>query len=742
MNDCRTFCKAQFAKAHCVQEKCAACSFCRPRASAPLAGSADAASGSSGAPLVSLVVPTYPKHFAPATNFVKSVAKFVRNTQMLFVVTTDVERASFAAVLANASTPTVSLPNRANVTIRTLWEACQCGSQAGGDAEFLAEHEQQLKMGATGLMDKFVLQSSKKMMGALCTRARYVLMSDSESLFVRDVDLAEEVRRLATWQRRIVYDAPSSKRSDSPSRGAWRNLGGEVRSSALRTVEQYLNVSTRGRYYGFSFGYFWLFPTEIIRGFVELCRVRHGSYWRSLLPMASSDNPVLDLAPGWDTTQRIWFGELALFTYMLHVHENAADYEPVDAQALLRTYVPPLAGTLTEHLHCCIERKHHDGLARMYRSLNGSWPVWMADSDNGRVEGTLGLLRSSHDIYLLTSQQPEAVVQYAIGSSDDWAEEPRASGAHPKLQLGVGLPQPALCPMAKEPDVAILVGGIERGFLQTPRLWLSLKRNVLDQFAPRTYELLLFLKTFEWEVPESWRPLQPKGSDGQPAPAMPSNGAAQALQVLRPAAVEFATSSEVDELEQQLLACGKRSNNGTRPMLGYFFTLQSLWRLVTKRENERNRRYEVVMFARPDLIHYLGCGAHCLYDARRTVYHSIGADCAFTVFASDALCPRFSGIDFWWLGPRRYAEHLAGSLRRMLECRHAYNNEEVLTSALQQARKELGLQVEAHDASFLGASVVWRSGGRPKGGIQGIGRLAALNRSQRGLPELVYGSFD
>ena len=738
MADCRSFCKAQFAKAHCAQEKCASCSFCRPRASGPPATSPNVASGAS----VSLVVPTYPKHFAQATNLVKSVAKFVRNAQMLFVVTTDAERASFAAVLANASTPTVSLPQRANVTIRTLWEACQCGAQAGGDAEFLAEHEQQLKAGATGMMDKFVLQSSKKMMGALCTGSRYVLMSDSESLFVRSVDLAEEARRLATWRRQIVYDSPSSKHHDSPSRGFWRNLGGEVRSSALRTVEQYLNVSTHGRYYGFSFGYFWLFPTEIIRDLLEHCRMRHGSYWRSLLPMAQSDNPVVDLSPGWDPSQRIWFGELALFTYMLHVHGQAADYDPVDAQALLRTHVPPLAGTLTEHLHCCVDKRHHDGLARMYSSLNGSWPVWMADSDPERVEGTLGLLRASRDIYLLTSQQPAAIVQYAIGASDGWAEAPRATGAHPKLQPGGGLPQPALCPAANEPDVAILVGGIERGFLQTPRLWLSLKRNVLDQFAPRSYELLLFLKTFEWEVPESWRPSQPKGSDGQSGAAVEANGAAQALQVLRPAAVEFATSSEVDELEQQLLACGKRSNNGTRPMLGYFFTLQSLWRLATKRENERNRRYEVVMFVRPDLIHYLGCGAHCLYDARRTVYHSIGADCAFTVFASDALCPRFSGIDFWWLGPRRYAEHLAGSLQRMLECRHAYNNEEVLTSGLQHAHKELGLQVEAHEASFLGASVVWRSAGRPKGGVQGIGRLAALNRSQQGLLGLVYGSFD
>ena len=109
---------------------------------------------------VALVVPTYPKHFPQAVNLAKSVARYVINSMMLYVATTDAEREAFTAALAQASTPTVSLQDAANVTVRTLWEACQCGADAGGDRDFLAENERQLRAGGSGLMDKFVMQSS------------------------------------------------------------------------------------------------------------------------------------------------------------------------------------------------------------------------------------------------------------------------------------------------------------------------------------------------------------------------------------------------------------------------------------------------------------------------------------------------------------------------------------------------------------------------------------------------------
>ena len=691
---------------------------------------------------VALVVPSYPKHFPQAVNLAKSIARYVINSMMLYVATTDAEREAFTAALAQASTSAVSLQDAANVTVRTLWEACQCGADAGGDRDFLAENERQLRAGGSGLMDKFVMQSSKKVLGAMCVNARFVLFTDSESIFVRQVDLAADALRLASWPRRILYDSPARPRNSD-----WRrNIGSGVRSTALSTVEQFFNVSTGHRYYGFSLGYYWLFSRELVRDFLVYCRrSRHGSYWRSVLKLAVSNNPLNDLV-GSDPA-RVWFGELALFVFMLHVHPKRANYLPTDAQALLTTFVPRLAVFQIEHLHCCVRKEHHAGLARLYASLNGSWPVWMADTDPALHDGTLGLLRSTKQIYLLTSQQA-GFVEYAIGVGDEWASSsgrPSRGARQPAAADETASSQPQFCP-TPEPDVALLVGGMERGLLSEPRMWLSLRRNVLDQFAPRTSELLLFLKTFEWQVGDAWQPSSSRGSLLRTSTATDEEAArrtwARALEVLRPTAVEFANQSEVDALQLRLSRCHKYTpGDGIRPMLGYLHTLQQLWRLTTKREKERGSPFEVVMFMRPDMIHYFSCGAHCLYEAPTTVYHSVGSDCAFTVYAGgrDSLCGQFSGLDFWWLGPRRYAGYLGSSLARVLSCGRAYvSNEHVLAEALSHAQKEFGLRVRADANSYLGASVLWRPAGLPRSGVQGIGTLARLNHT-RPLAELVYG---
>ena len=554
---------------------------------------------------VALVVPTYPKHFPQAVNLAKSVARYVINSMMLYVATTDAEREAFTAALAQASTPTVSLQDAANVTVRTLWEACQCGADAGGDRDFLAENERQLRAGGSGLMDKFVMQSSKKVLGAMCVNARFVLLTDSESIFVRQVDLAADALRLASWPRRILYDSPARPRNSD-----WRrNIGSGVRSTALSTVEQFFNVSTGHRYYGFSLGYYWLFSRELVRDFLVYCRrSRHGSYWRSVLKLAVSNNPLNDLVES--EPARVWFGELALFVFMLHVHPKRANYLPTDAQALLTTFVPRLAVFQTEHLHCCVRKEHHAGLARLYASLNGSWPVWMADTDPALHDGTLGLLRSTKQIYLLTSQQA-GFVEYAIGVGDEWASSsgrPSRGARQPAAADETASSQSQFCP-TPEPDVALLVGGMERGLLSEPRMWLSLRRNVLDQFAPRTSELLLFLKTFEWQVGDAWQPSSSRGSLLRTSTATDEEAArrtwARALEVLRPTAVEFANQSEVDALQLRLSRCHKYTpGDGIRPMLGYLHTLQQLWRLTTKREKERGSPFETVMFMRPDKIHY------------------------------------------------------------------------------------------------------------------------------------------
>ena len=206
---------------------------------------------------------------------------------------------------------------------------------------------------------------------------------------------------------------------------------------------------------------------------------------------------------------------------------------------------------------------------------------------------------------------------------------------------------------------------------------------------------MLFLKTFEWQVGDAWQPSSSRGSLLRTWTATDEEAArrtwARALEVLRPTAVEFANQSEVDALQLRLSRCHKYTpGDGIRPMLGYLHTLQQLWRLTTKREKERGSPFEVVMFMRPDMIHYFSCGANCLYEAPTTVYHSVGSDCAFTVYAGgrDSLCGQFSGLDFCWLGPRRYAGYLGSSLERMLSCGRAYvSNEHVLERVEALARQ-------------------------------------------------------
>ena len=81
--------------------------------------------------------------------------------------------------------------------------------------------------------------------------------------------------------------------------------------------------------YGFSLGYFWLFPTTVVWRFVRLLRQLYGSYWAAMRHVAT--------LPG------KWFGELALFVFMLHIDPDRHRYTAVDVQSLLRRHVPERA---------------------------------------------------------------------------------------------------------------------------------------------------------------------------------------------------------------------------------------------------------------------------------------------------------------------------------------------------------------------------------------------------------------
>ena len=286
---------------------------------------------------VAIVVPTHPLHFGKVVDLLRSTKRNVRSMQRvltLLVVSSGNEKPQLARVLKQHSALYWW------VRIASLQEASACGYS------LLAKREEGafdlLAANGIGLgFDKFVLQSSKKTLGAMCVPQRHVLMLDSESLFVRRVDLEAEVRALGSaeaWP--ILYDAPSA------GSAAWQNAGSTTRIAAASLVaevakrlcaravgglrcEPWDSSAETGRMYGFSLGYFWLFPTAVVRGFVGALRRAYGSYWHAM--------EAVGARPG------KWFGELALYVFMLHIHTGRRRYAAVDAQGLLRRHVPDCA---------------------------------------------------------------------------------------------------------------------------------------------------------------------------------------------------------------------------------------------------------------------------------------------------------------------------------------------------------------------------------------------------------------
>ena len=104
----------------------------------------------------------------------------------------------------------------------------------------------------------------------------------------------------------------------------------------------------------------------------------------------------------------------------------------------------------------------------------------------------------------------------------------------------------------------------------------------------------------------------------------------QALRQLAPAAVRIDLDSDtVPRLSREVAqTCRQqRSLRLSDSALGYFHTLKALWQLMAGREAERGRTFEQLMFVRPDLVHWLPMGPHCLFR-RSVVHHSMGATCA------------------------------------------------------------------------------------------------------------------
>lgn len=197
-------------------------------------------------------------------------------------------------------------------------------------------------------------------------------------------------------------------------------------------------------------------------------------------------------------------------------------------------------------------------------------------------------------------------------------------------------PAVAPCPIAGAPHVAILVGGIARGFdRERPRR--AFVQHLLRPFAPAA-DLFLALKVVsETNKPESRRSrsiatdveaLRSGVTALRPRAWHLSHGAVDMEMLLRPPA-------------SARLAPGFRmgGRNTTcflaqRPRIqGYQSTIRRAVALMEAAEGEGGRRYDVVVFTRPDLLLTAPmprwCDPFWAGVVAGTAVHSIGQDFAF-----------------------------------------------------------------------------------------------------------------
>ena len=143
---------------------------------------------------LSIIVPTYPLHFRKAVDLVRSVRLNVRSARRvltLLVVSSINEKPALRRLLKEHDALYWW------VHVASLYDVSECAAEASGDAALLAANATQFRHAPLQGFDKYVLQASKKTLGALCVGAtvgaRHALLLDSESLVVRRVDLEREV---------------------------------------------------------------------------------------------------------------------------------------------------------------------------------------------------------------------------------------------------------------------------------------------------------------------------------------------------------------------------------------------------------------------------------------------------------------------------------------------------------------------------------------------------------------------
>ncbi|KAJ8598792.1 hypothetical protein CTAYLR_010189 [Chrysophaeum taylorii] len=291
------------------------------------------------------------------------------------------------------------------------------------------------------------------------------------------------------------------------------------------------------------------------------------------------------------------------------------------------------------------------------------------------------------------------------------------------------------------PLTAFLVGGLARGFSQ-PSRFLSLRRSVVDWQAPS--EIFVVVKTPDKPPDNGWVGTRPTFAPEDPA------ALARARDSLGPAAFEVLDEGASSiSFERWATTCAQLRNDDPKTMFnnrmvgvhGYWSTTRRLIALLRAHENATARKFERLVFSRPDLVYYRTAGPWCGFGDRM-IYHSAGADCDL-VMPANVQCERASGVDFWWTAPRAYADVLYRVAARVLDCSiKVSNNERALLFYARNDAEQAGLEFRAFKDAHPGLAVLLRpSPPASHPGVQGIGHdLAAFGRrAGLSLRDLVYG---
>ena len=188
------------------------------------------------------------------------------------------------------------------------------------------------------------------------------------------------------------------------------------------------------------------------------------------------------------------------------------------------------------------------------------------------------------------------------------------------------------------PRVAFLVAGASRGFVERPDVHGSYKRFVVDSFAAAgDSEVLLYLRGVGNVTAAQWAALDAALGPSVVA-RVPDNDTAADPPPLAPAARDCVAGT------------GFARDDYRRRAHAWWSSMAAGHALVVGRERATGKRFDVVVFSRPDVLYDFPFGPHCEYDAG-------------TWYAGGKGAP-----DNFWILPRAAAASVLNSLASFYAC--------------------------------------------------------------------------